>query len=63
MQLNETVRKPYLKGGEELKISCSIGVSYFPEDGKDYATLYKKAEEALEKAKSLGKDRFVEYGN
>ena len=63
MQLNETVRKPYLKGGEELKISCSIGVSYYPEDGKDYATLYKKAEEALEKAKSLGKDRFVEYGN
>ena len=63
MQLNETVRKPYIKGGEEIKISCSIGVSYYPEDGKDFATLYKKAEEALEKAKSLGKDRFVEYGN
>ena len=63
MQLNETVRKPYIKGGEEIKISCSIGVSYYPEDGKDYETLYKKAEEALEKAKSLGKDRFVEYGN
>ncbi|MBR6383343.1 MAG: diguanylate cyclase, partial [Lachnospiraceae bacterium] len=40
-----------------------IGVSYYPEDGKDFETLYKKAEEALEKAKSLGKDRFVEYGN
>ena len=63
MQLNETVRKPYIKGGEEIKISCSIGVSYYPEDGKDFKTLYKKAEEALEKAKSLGKDRFVEYGN
>ena len=63
MQLNETVRKPYIKGGEEIKISCSIGVSYYPEDGKDFETLYKKAEEALEKAKSLGKDRFVEYGN
>ena len=63
MQLNETVRKPYIKGGEEIKISCSIGVSYYPEDGKDFETLYRKAEEALEKAKSLGKDRFVEYGN
>ena len=62
MQLNETVRKPYIKGGEEIKISCSIGVSYYPEDGKDFATLCKKAEEALEEAKSLGKDRFVEYG-
>ena len=60
-QLNETVRKPYLKDGEEIKISCSIGVSYYPNDGKDFETLYKKAEKALENAKTDGKDRFEEY--
>ena len=60
-QLNEAIRKPYLKDGKEIKISCSIGISYFPKDGKDFDTVFASADDALYKAKSLGKDRFFEY--
>ena len=60
-QLNEAIKKPYLKDGKEIKISCSIGVSYFMKDGNNFDTLFNAADDALYKAKSLGKDRFVEY--
>lgn len=60
-QLNEAIRKPYVKDDVEIKISCSIGVSYFPKDGKNFDILFANADEALYKAKALGKDRFVEY--
>lgn len=60
-QLNEAIKKPYLKDGKEIKISCSIGVSYFSKDGNNFDTLFNAADDALYKAKSLGKDRFVEY--
>ncbi len=60
-QLNDAIRKPYIKDGKEIKISCSIGISYFPKDGKDFDTVFASADDALYKAKSLGKDRFFEY--
>ena len=60
-QLNEAIKKPYIKDGKEIRISCSLGVSYFPEDGNTFDTLFNAADDALYKAKSLGKDRFVEY--
>ncbi len=62
-QLNEAIRKPYVKDGKEIRISCSIGVAFYPKDGTDFDSLFGKADEALYKAKSLGKDRFVEYKN
>ncbi len=60
-QLNEAIKKPYVKDGREINISCSIGVSFYPKDGNNFETLFNAADDALYKAKSLGKDRFVEY--
>lgn len=60
-QLNEAIKKPYTKDDLEVMISVSIGVAYFPKDGITYETLFASADEALYKAKSYGKDRFVEY--
>lgn len=60
-QLNEAIRKPYVKDGIEIRISCSIGVSYYPKDGNTFEMLFGNADEALYKAKALGKDRFVEF--
>ncbi|MBO4310863.1 MAG: GGDEF domain-containing protein [Lachnospiraceae bacterium] len=60
-QLNEAIRKPYIKDGREIKISCSIGISYYPKDGNTFETLFNAADDALYKAKSFGKDRFVEF--
>lgn len=60
-QLNEAIRKPYIKDGQEIKISCSIGVSYYPKDGTTFEELFEASDDALYKAKSLGKDRFAEF--
>lgn len=60
-QLNEAIKKPYIKDGKEIHISVSIGVAYFPKDGNNFEMLFASADDALYKAKALGKDRFVEY--
>lgn len=44
-----------------IHVTCSIGVAMYPADGKDFKTLYKCADEALYRAKSLGKDGYVFY--
>ena len=60
-QLNEAIKKPYLKDGKEIKISCSIGIAYYPKDGNSFENLFEAADDALYKAKSAGKDRFYVY--
>nr|WP_319488803.1 diguanylate cyclase [uncultured Caproiciproducens sp.] len=49
--------------GEHLgyKISGSIGIALYPDDGKTYQELYPKADSALYKAKNRGKDCFEFY--
>ncbi|RGY97957.1 EAL domain-containing protein [Clostridium sp. AM58-1XD] len=44
-----------------LHVTCSIGAAMYPEDGKDFKTLYKCADQALYMAKTQGKDRYVMY--
>ena len=41
--------------------SCSIGVAVFPDDGRDFETLFQNSDLALYCAKSEGKDRLVLY--
>jgi diguanylate cyclase (GGDEF)-like protein len=40
-------------------ISASIGVARYPQDGKDFDTLYKNADAALYKAKGNGRNGFI----
>ncbi len=49
-------RKIRLGDDNSHPISGSIGVSLYPQDGKNYAELYKKADAALYRAKAKGKD-------
>lgn len=41
--------------GEEIYIGGSIGISLFPEDGRDYETLTKNADTAMYQAKAAGR--------
>ena len=50
-----------IKGDREL--TASIGISIYPDDGKDFSELYKKADKALFKAKGEGKNRYVFYSD
>ena len=44
---------------ENLSITCSIGASIFPVNGRDYESLFKKADGCLYIAKEKGRDRYV----
>jgi len=50
-----------LRNGSEIKLTVSIGVSYFPEHGSDVNKLIKHADIALYNAKLNGKNRFTVY--
>ncbi|RZL48942.1 MAG: GGDEF domain-containing protein, partial [Variovorax sp.] len=49
----------FLVEGHDIRISTSIGVSVFPEDGVDVADLLRKADMALYRAKETGKRKLV----
>jgi len=43
---------------KHLHISSSIGISLYPENGRDYETLYKNADTALYQAKDHGRNQY-----
>jgi diguanylate cyclase (GGDEF)-like protein/PAS domain S-box-containing protein len=49
---------PCVIDGREFVVTCSIGISMYPEDGKDSETLLKNADTAMYKAKHAGKNNF-----
>jgi diguanylate cyclase (GGDEF)-like protein/PAS domain S-box-containing protein len=55
------VSRPIVMRDRELDITCSIGVSLFPHDGKDTDTLLKNADAAMHRAKELGRNNFQFY--
>jgi diguanylate cyclase (GGDEF)-like protein len=52
--------RPFLIGGQELRVSARAGVSFYPADGEDIEALSQNAESALKKAKLSG-DRYLFY--
>lgn len=44
-----------------VEVSISAGVALFPRDGKDFQTLYEKADRALYQAKVTGRNKYVIY--
>lgn len=44
-----------------IPISCSVGISIYPEDGSDYKTLLRKADQALYTSKRYGKNKYYFY--
>lgn len=49
---------PYKVGDHEFYITCSIGISFFPEDGDDVSTLMKNSDLAMYQAKEKGRNYF-----
>lgn len=52
---------PLTVHGQELGITCSIGVSMYPEDGADAETLQRNAEAAMHRAKQQGRNTMRFY--
>ncbi len=49
------------KDGKSVKISCTIGLAFYPHDGDNFLDLYQKADIALYYAKGSGKNRYAIY--
>lgn len=50
--------RTFLIEGRELNISCSIGISIYPEDGSNVDTLISCADAAMYRAKRDGRSKF-----
>jgi len=57
----EESSKPFNLEGHEVFVTASIGISIFPDDGRDIVTLIKYADTAMYHAKDLGKNNFQFY--
>ena len=60
-RIMEALRDPFQVNGHELFASASVGLSLFPEDGEDAATLQKHADVAMYEAKNRGRNRFQRF--
>lgn len=57
----DAVAQPCLVDELEFLVSCSIGISVYPDDGRDVNTLLKHADSAMYKAKQSGRNNFQLY--
>ena len=58
LKLVESLVPPFHLDGQELRISASIGISLFPEDGQDTETLLRNADSAMYHAKDMGRNNY-----
>lgn len=57
----QVVEAPVWVGNGTARVSASIGIAMFPDDGEDFETLVKHADIAVYQAKSLGRARYSFY--
>jgi diguanylate cyclase (GGDEF)-like protein/PAS domain S-box-containing protein len=56
------IRQTHHVDGHDLKVSCSVGIALYPDDGLDLPMLMRRADAAMYAAKNTGRDmaRFYE---
>jgi diguanylate cyclase (GGDEF)-like protein len=59
--IRQRIRDTFSVGEHSCKITLSVGVSAFPEDGNEYYELFEKADKCLYLAKNKGRNRFIIY--
>ena len=57
----EAIRKPFMFHDHEIRITASIGISSYPEDGEDVEMLIKCADFAMYHIKKKGRDNYARY--
>ena len=60
-KIRNAVREPVLLDGQEVQVSCSMGVVMYPRDGGDPNTLMMNADAAMYRSKEMGKNTFQFY--
>jgi diguanylate cyclase (GGDEF)-like protein len=55
----EAIREPFVLDGNELRITTSLGISLYPDDGDDTETLLRNADSAMYEAKRRGRNNYT----
>jgi diguanylate cyclase (GGDEF)-like protein/PAS domain S-box-containing protein len=61
-KIRETLEHPFLIDGEQLYISCSLGLAMYPDDGRNAEELLSNADSAMYQAKESGRNN-VQFFN
>ena len=59
--IRAVTRLPVLLDGNEIRMTATLGVSLFPEDGADFEVLLRNADLAMYAAKDSGRDAMLFY--
>ncbi|HSY30296.1 MAG TPA: bifunctional diguanylate cyclase/phosphodiesterase, partial [Burkholderiaceae bacterium] len=54
----QSIAEPIIVNDAEIRTTCSIGFSFYPQDGRDVESLLKNADAAMYRAKELGRNNF-----
>jgi diguanylate cyclase len=57
-RIRSIVAKPIVISGQELHVSMSIGIAFYPSDGKSTEEIMKNADMAMYRAKEEGRDNY-----
>jgi predicted signal transduction protein with EAL and GGDEF domain len=60
-RITAKVAEPIMIDGKEMYVTCSAGISLYPQDGRDVDTLLKNADAAMYRAKEHGRSNFQFY--
>jgi diguanylate cyclase (GGDEF)-like protein len=60
-KLLEIIAEPLMYLNQEVMLTASIGISFYPKDGLDEQSLLKNADTAMNKSKQLGGNRITFY--
>ncbi|HYJ61328.1 MAG TPA: EAL domain-containing protein [Actinomycetota bacterium] len=58
-RINASLASPFVIEGNEVYVSAGIGISLFPHDAQDAATIQRNAEAAMYEAKKTGQANYV----
>lgn len=56
-------QRPFAAGEKKIDVTASIGVAIYPAHGTDSDTLLSKADNAMYRAKAMGRNKYCCYGN
>jgi diguanylate cyclase (GGDEF)-like protein/PAS domain S-box-containing protein len=55
------INEPFFINNQEIYVTTSIGIAFYPNEGNDFETLIRKADTAMYQAKMKGKNTYAIY--
>ncbi|TFG91336.1 MAG: sensor domain-containing diguanylate cyclase, partial [Syntrophobacterales bacterium] len=59
----EAIRRPFVLDSNEIHVTASLGVAFYPKDGNDVETIIKNADIAMYEVKGSGRDHYRHYSS